>query len=256
MKPLSSLAVGFDGSPRSAAAARQAVALARQLGASVTLIHVGDRNEEVAAEHARLRDHGVPVSYLAVRGNVAPALVGAATAIGADIIVVGSHGRFGGHRLLLGSVAEAVVGLATTSVLVSRGEAVAGYRQILVGTDFTPYALPAVARARQVAADGAGVHIVTFVGPDSFAPGPECDDPVVAERGRALVAAYADAPVRLSFRALVGEPAEDIPALAARDGSDLVVVGTHGYRGVRRFVLGSVSAHVVRHAPCAVLVAR
>jgi nucleotide-binding universal stress UspA family protein len=256
MKPLTSLAVGFDGSPRSAAAARQAVALARQLGASVTLIHVGDRDEGVAAEHARLRDHGVPVSYLAVHGDVAPALVGAATAIGADLVVVGSHGRFGGRRVLLGSVAEAVVGLATSSVLVTRGEAVAGYREILVGTDFSPYALPALARACQVAADDAGVHVVTFTGPDPGARGPACDDPAIADRGHALLAAHPDPRVRLTFRALIGEPADGLPALADRDGSDLVVVGTHGYRGVRRLVLGSVSVRVVRHAPCAVLVAR
>jgi nucleotide-binding universal stress UspA family protein len=256
MKPLSSLAVGFDGSPRSATAARQAVAIARQLGASVTLIHVGDRTDDIAAEHARLRDHGVAVSYLAVHGEVAPALVGAAAAIGADLVIVGSHGRFGAHRLLLGSVAEAVVGLATTSVLVTHSDALAGYREILVGTDFSPYALPAVARACQLAADGAGVHVVSFVGPDPAAPGTTCDDPAIAERGRSLLASHADPRLRLTFRALIGEPAEGLPAIAARDGSDLVVVGTHGYRGMRRLVLGSVSAHVVRHAPCAVLVAR
>ena len=51
-------------------------------------------------------------------------------------------------------------------------------------------------------------------------------------------------------------PAEEIVALAAEVGADVIVVGTHGRRGVRRWVLGSVAESVVRLADCAVLVVR
>ena len=51
-------------------------------------------------------------------------------------------------------------------------------------------------------------------------------------------------------------PAEEIVALATEVGADVIVVGTHGRRGVRRLVLGSVAESVVRLADCAVLVVR
>jgi nucleotide-binding universal stress UspA family protein len=51
-------------------------------------------------------------------------------------------------------------------------------------------------------------------------------------------------------------PAEEVAQLAADVEADLVVVGTHGRRGVSRLVLGSVAEGVVRLAPCPVLVMR
>ena len=54
----------------------------------------------------------------------------------------------------------------------------------------------------------------------------------------------------------VGKIAEQIAGLAGEIGADLVVVGTHGRRGVRHLLLGSVAERTVRLAPCAVLVVR
>lgn len=51
-------------------------------------------------------------------------------------------------------------------------------------------------------------------------------------------------------------PAEEIAALATELHANLIVVGTHGRRGVRRLVLGSVAESVVRLADCSVLVVR
>jgi len=53
-----------------------------------------------------------------------------------------------------------------------------------------------------------------------------------------------------------GVPAEVILDTAKEAGFDLVVVGTHGRRGVKRFLLGSVAERVIRHAHCPVLVVR
>jgi len=53
-----------------------------------------------------------------------------------------------------------------------------------------------------------------------------------------------------------GAPAEEIAQLASDLEADLVVVGTHGRRGVRHLLLGSVAEGVVRMAPCPVLVVR
>jgi nucleotide-binding universal stress UspA family protein len=54
----------------------------------------------------------------------------------------------------------------------------------------------------------------------------------------------------------VGDAADVICRVADRLGVDVVIVGSHGHTGLARFFLGSVSEHVVRHAPCTVLVIR
>ncbi len=54
----------------------------------------------------------------------------------------------------------------------------------------------------------------------------------------------------------VGSPAEQITELALELDADLVVVGTHGRRGIRRMLLGSVAEAVIRLAPCPVYVVR
>jgi nucleotide-binding universal stress UspA family protein len=63
-----------------------------------------------------------------------------------------------------------------------------------------------------------------------------------------------NAPVHASV--LAGDAAGEIAKLAADEGVDLIVIGTHGRTGFRRLVLGSVAERVVRLAPCPVLVVR
>jgi nucleotide-binding universal stress UspA family protein len=68
---------------------------------------------------------------------------------------------------------------------------------------------------------------------------------------------YTDAPrPELELHLLAGPPAKEIVRVARSVGADLVIVGTHGRRGVRRLVLGSVAEEVLRSAPCPVLVVR
>jgi nucleotide-binding universal stress UspA family protein len=54
----------------------------------------------------------------------------------------------------------------------------------------------------------------------------------------------------------VGHPASEVVEMARREGSDLIVMGTHGRTGLLHMLLGSVAERVVRHAPCAVTVVR
>jgi len=65
-------------------------------------------------------------------------------------------------------------------------------------------------------------------------------------------------PTGLDVTVLVwtGDPGESIVSAAEAEGADMIVVGTHGRGPIGRLFLGSVSEHVVRHAPCPVLVAR
>ncbi len=53
-----------------------------------------------------------------------------------------------------------------------------------------------------------------------------------------------------------GDPGHEIVRVAEERKADLIVLGTHGYRGWKRFTIGSVAEFVGRHAPCAVFTIR
>ena len=53
-----------------------------------------------------------------------------------------------------------------------------------------------------------------------------------------------------------GDPGHEIICVAEELNADLIVIGTHGYMGWKRFTLGSVAEFVVKHAPCAVFIIR
>jgi nucleotide-binding universal stress UspA family protein len=78
----------------------------------------------------------------------------------------------------------------------------------------------------------------------------------VEERARACKAAGLPAPEKVLTQLRLGGASEQIVRAAAELDADLIVVGTHGRTGVRRLLLGSVAASVVRHAGCAVMVFR
>lgn len=139
-----------DGSELSVQAANKGVCLARTIGAEVVALYVtqpfaatvgfdgmaaayaitDEDYEKTAAEQAekylqvildRAQTAGVKASAEAVSNfNVADGIVQAATDHGCDLIFIGSHGRSGLSRLLLGSVTLKVLGLAKTAVLVYR----------------------------------------------------------------------------------------------------------------------------------------
>ncbi len=61
---------------------------------------------------------------------------------------------------------------------------------------------------------------------------------------------------RIAVYVATGHPAERIVALADSIDADIIVMGTHGRTGLKRWVLGSVAEEVVRRAPCGVFVIR
>ncbi len=62
--------------------------------------------------------------------------------------------------------------------------------------------------------------------------------------------------VKVSNEVLDGVPHETIERLALEGGYDLIVIGTHGRRGIKHMLIGSVAERVVRRAPCPVLTVR
>lgn len=76
------------------------------------------------------------------------------------------------------------------------------------------------------------------------------------EAAEDLAASASALGVSADRRVLVGDPGPEMCALAASEEFDLVVVGSHGSGFLKRVLLGSVSHHVLHHAPCPVLVVR
>jgi nucleotide-binding universal stress UspA family protein len=118
------LLVAHDGSAYSTAAWEEALRLAAHFGAALTVATVApDRDADEALGltrnlQARAQQRGVALDTMVLRGRADEAIVQAARFKEADLIVLGSHGRTGLKRLLMGSVAERVIGQAPCPVLV------------------------------------------------------------------------------------------------------------------------------------------
>ena len=114
-----------DDSPHSAAAWQEALAIAKRMESRLLAISVApeDRHAKPALEvvhqlEAEARAQGVIVETLVPRGQPFEAIIKVAQAKQVNLIILGSHGRTGLRRLLMGSVAERVIGQAPCPVLV------------------------------------------------------------------------------------------------------------------------------------------
>lgn len=141
-------------------------------------------------------------------------------------------------------------------------------RTIVVPIDFSPAAGDAKEWAIDLARRyGASLIVAHVVEPVAWPVSPEglmlAPADVLATTRRELDTSLADAcaaiqksgiPAQAAL--LDGTPAAEIAALARRSDADLIVMGTHGRRGVSHALLGSVAEKVLRTAPCPVLTVR
>jgi nucleotide-binding universal stress UspA family protein len=135
--------------------------------------------------------------------------------------------------------------------------------RILLATDLTSTSAGATDQAFELAGQlGANLLVVSVIDPGT---GGRPGQPVLrmdqrrAERelaAQALVLRGRREGVGVSFLVWEGEPGPSIVDAAVSEQVDLIVVGSHGRNRVERVVLGSVSDHVSRNAPCPVLIVR
>ena len=135
-------------------------------------------------------------------------------------------------------------------------------RKILHPTDFSDYSRPAFemacALARDYGAELLVIHVnrtTAIYAPDGIVMGTPMEEPYEL-RARLAQMRPEDPRVKIEYRLVDGEPAEQILKVAAGAKADLIVLGTHGSTGLSRLLMGSVAEDVLRRAPCPVLTVR
>jgi nucleotide-binding universal stress UspA family protein len=295
----------IDFSDFSRRALDHAVAVARWYEATITLLHVHavvpvatyaygigippaatltpeDRDVLLAAMKSFADAEARPDSAIEldiVEGPTAAAILAKADAARADLLVMGTHGRSGFERLVLGSVTEKVLRKATCPVLTvprSVPDAVPVspvlFKRIVCAIDFSDASLHALNYGLSLAQE-ADAHL-TVMHVIELPPDVALQVHETALGGRHfreyLARAEEDRRVRLnevvpdSVRAYctvdsllaTGRPYREILRIVEEQQADLLVIGIHGRGAVDRLMFGSTAEPLVRQAPCPVLTLR
>ncbi|RDI95409.1 universal stress protein [Meiothermus sp. QL-1] len=280
--------IALDSSSCSERAGRVGLAFAKALGSQVVATHVLKPTEDLTQAQRVLepwvaiaQQMGLSLQTKPLQAEgVAEGIVELAQEIRADLIVMGTHGREGLPRLMLGSVAERVSRLAPMPVMLVRGngevEPHAGlFERILAPIDGSQAGRQAFALAdwlaQRLGAELQVLHVVpslpTPVGEPWAGPGAipiysweearkalEAEGQAILEGARRLARAPR---LTTHLRKAQGRrEAAVIVEFAREQHSDLIVMGTHGRTGLERWLLGSVAEGVAHHAPVPLLLVR
>lgn len=184
----------------------------------------------------------------------------------ADLIVMGTHGRRGVDRMLMGSVAEEVVRQAPCPVCTVRNALETApsdaVRRVMVPIDFSEASERALKHAHALAltygAELVALHAIEeVVLPMAYGMAPKQVDaetvrPNVEQALADMLSEHVGVEhARAEVR--VGYPPQEILSAITDESIDWVVMGTHGRQGFNRLLMGSVAERIVRHAPCPVL---
>lgn len=292
MLALDRILVPVDFSDASAAALRRALDLTERTGTEVHILHavpapetdldvsfddlpepdrafyreVWKRAEgELDAFLQRVPAGRASLKRVLTAGLASRAILDYATHEDIDLVVMGTHGRRGLKRVMLGSVTEEVLQRSEVPVLVvPPGTGEDTVTHVLAPTDFSVAAEMALPVAVEVAElYGARLdllHVLEAVPLLAALTGARTAEelfpelrPHAAERLGAIVQGSSGVLGDAAVRIAEGRAAETIVDHAKAHGVDLIVMAKHGLHGVERVLIGSVTERVCRTAPCAVL---
>jgi nucleotide-binding universal stress UspA family protein len=282
-----------DFSAYSARALRQARRIAERHGATLTVLHVipstvpatggfaaltnpallyPEVHERTLSALRRFVERAGPAILRAdveVReGAPGPEILKRATELPADLLVIGTHGRGGFEKWVLGSVTERVLRKARCPVLTvpARGPLPVGpalFATIVWTTDFSPAATAAleyaVSLARPDRARLVLLHVVAHAA--EVEPGSPPDLATeLQERAREWLRRAVSAEIRSACAVeevvAVGKAHREIARIARERGAELLVMGAQGADALDQMIFGSTAQRVLRTAPCPVLTAR
>jgi nucleotide-binding universal stress UspA family protein len=201
-------------------------------------------------------------------GDAAKEVVDLAEEIGVGLIAIGSRGRGGIRRALMGSVSASVVRHAHCAVMVVRGKPVVFPTKILLATDGSEEANLAARTAADLSQrTGSELQIVSVafeypyvyeayynVGRTEEIEQARQEAQKVLEEQTRRISEFGGNVAEAHLR--VGAVDEEIILLAEEIGVGMIVMGSRGLGGIRRALMGSVSSSVVPYAHCPVLIVR
>lgn len=191
-----------------------------------------------------------------------------------DLVVMGTHGRGGLGRLVLGSVASSLIRRLSCPVMTVRDREdesnpspEVNYQTLLAPIDFSDHSRTALRLTKTVADRYGGTQQLLFVAEkrvlptfsDTGIPGVgvvEMDPDIVANAEAALESLDHEVGgphVESGYHVQEGDVAQAVVDFAETNAVDLIVMATRGLSGIDRFVIGSNTERVVRTAPCPVL---
>ncbi len=207
------------------------------------------------------------VESIICEGEPPEVIVDVAQGKKADLIALGTYGRKGLKRLLMGSVTSQVVLNSPCDVLVVKkpcADCVGSYHSLLVPFDGSESSKKALGRACDLSkSDGSEISVL-YVIPryeemmDFFKT--ETIKKSLYQEAEKIVAGAkklaAKQGAQIKAVVLEGHAGDKIVEIADTMKHDLIVVGTHGWRGMNKAIMGSTAERIIAYASCPILIAR
>lgn len=185
----------------------------------------------------------------------------------ADLVALGTYGRKGLKRLLMGSVTSQVVLNAPCDVLVVKkpcSDCVGAYHSLLVPFDGSESSKKALDRACDLSKSDGSELSVLYVIPRyeemmDFFKTESVKKSLYQEAEKIVDAAKklaANKGVQIKAVVQEGHAGDKIVEIADKMKHDLIVVGTHGWRGMNKAIMGSTAERIIAYASCPILIAK
>lgn len=240
----------------------------------------GETEQFLAAEGERLREAGWAGSTEVRYGEPADEIIRAVEQHGVDLVVLGSHGTSGIRRFLLGSVSDKVLVYAPCSVLIVKacgekepvsGETASGEAddrwRILLAYDNSEPSRKALSLCASLPLNDRAEVTAISVMPMVTAYRQDIRqqlNPIWQQKKQAARAALEEAVQALRWSTPnvsaelheAADVSEEILDIAEKSGADLIMVGCKGRSAIERFLLGSKTNRIARHAHCSVWAVR
>jgi nucleotide-binding universal stress UspA family protein len=222
------------------------------------------RGEQITALSVeRLREIGIPAEVVVARGDARFLIPFYARKWTSDLIFVRAHVRKDLEHWMLGSVARAVVTSAPCTVQIvrdpkeDRPHTLDSARKVVLATDGSETSeQAALAVANRPWPEKSEFRVISVEEPWAIKLSRVRNENEAQEAVSSAAQVLASAGLKATGAVLSGNTKQAILQEAQKWAADLIVVGSHGRRGFRRFLLGSVSEAVAMNAHCSVIVVR
>jgi nucleotide-binding universal stress UspA family protein len=283
------IVVGYDESETSKAALKEASSWIKKHGGHIVLVHAVYFDQEefvilpsqmeqrfaigtracLQAKKDLQSEYGLngSVDSIVCEGEPPEAIVDVAQGKKADLVALGTYGRKGLKRMLMGSVTSQVVLHAPCDVLVVKrpcAQCTGTYRSILLPFDGSESGTRTLRRAAELAkVEGADITVLyvipryeemmEFFKTESIKKSLDQEAEKILGQARNIVDEQG---VTVTTVTREGAAGDQIVAVANSMKKDLIVMGSHGWSGVSKAIMGSTTERVIAHSPVPVLVVR